>query len=89
VRCDGSLTGRVGDLGLGFLNPPGEVVVLSFDDEAAAAGFEAAGFLASRTGALALAAALAVGAIEVVVAVEDLRDVRLGLGAGAFTAGLG
>jgi hypothetical protein len=71
------------------LNPPGEVVVLSFEDEAAAAGLEVVGFLASVTGALALAAALAVGAVKLVAAAEDLSDVRLGLGAGAFTAGLG
>lgn len=27
VRCEGSLTGRVGDFGVGFLNPPTEVLV--------------------------------------------------------------
>ena len=68
----------MGDFGLGFLNPVGEVVVVSLG-----AGAEVVGFLFSVTGAFDLEAAVAV------VAVDGLREDRLLFGTGALACSLG
>jgi hypothetical protein len=65
VKWEGSRTGRVGDFGLGFLNPVGDVAVV-LGAGAAEVVFAAAFFC---SGAFALAAALAVVPI-----VDDFSD---------------
>lgn len=76
VKWDGSRTGRVGERGLGFLNPPGDVVVLSLGGGADEVGLVVV-FFASAIGALVLAAALAV----VPAVAVDLTGARVVLGA--------
>lgn len=86
VRWDGSRTGRVGDRGFGFTNPPVVMVAPGLEAGADEAAF-VDGFLTSAAAGLVLAAALAV---VPAVAVEGFTGARVvNLGATGFVGSLG